>query len=173
MALFFLAASFQELFAADSTDLETSATVVPSILIDIEGGRNVRGKNTRFANNLIDFGKISFTNPENIPNGDAFRKDDVLTLEAVLDVAVDFNGTNQVNMSLSKLKTSSNPFSNTSFSLFDYSQTSGKTIFEYPQANRVTSLRKSGKVSLHLFFDIAAEQTGRVYDQFQLEVSPQ
>ena len=172
VAIFFLSVSFQRLLVAD-TKLEMGATVIPSILVTLEGGRNARGKSTAFISNQIDFGNVSFINPDNIANGDAFRQGNNLILEAVLNVSIDFNGADNVSLSLSKLKTSINSFAKSSFSLLNSIDGPSSKILEYPRSSRIATLHEPSTLMLRLLFDISPQQTGRIYDQFQLEVSPQ
>lgn len=171
---FLLATSFSLLLSgAQQAPTQVGATIDPSISITITGGRNSTGKTTILVNDQIDFGNVSFISPENISNGDAFREKDVLTLEAILDVAADFNGADSVALELSKLKASSNPFAQARYSLSKDRGAQAEVIFEHPRSNRIARFTSSDHLTLRMLFDIKPNQSGKIFDQFQLEVTPQ
>jgi len=173
-AFFLLATSFSLILSgAQQTPTGVGAVIDPSIAITITGGYNSAGKATIFVNDQIDFGNVNFISPESISNGDAFRERNVLTLEAVLDIAIDFNGANSVALELSKLKTSSNPFAQTRYSLSRERGSQAEVIFEHPRSNRIMRLAHSDHLTLRMLFDINPSQSGKIFDQFQLEATPQ
>src|SRR3989338_4118254 len=105
-------------FAEAQTDIHFGAQLTPTIQLTLEGGSNQFGKRTSIVNNSLDFGSVTFTHPELTSNGDAFLEDGLLKLEAIFDVGVVLSGTNSVALSLSRLRSSTNPFYRASYGFF-------------------------------------------------------
>lgn len=169
-ALFLSFGSERLLFGQTSTpNLETGVTLEPALEIGITGGTNPLGKKTLFAGGGINFGTISFTHPERISNGDAYLKNNLLHLEAIMQVSVTFNGFDSVALELKKLPSGGNSFHQSSYSLSTQREVAPEVIFEDPRNNRVQTLTQSSETLLRLVLEMTPRQKGWVRDGFRLE----
>lgn len=156
----------------DVPSLDFGATLDPSISITVSGGSNQYGKLTFFSGNSMDFGKVTFTRPDQISNGDAYLKAGRLMLETVINTEVVFNSITAVNLYVSKMRVSANPFNETYVTLSQDRSAIPDKIFEEPLSNKIIQLSSPSTVTFLLLLEISPQQTGRVSDYFKLTAQP-
>lgn len=157
---------------ADPNPFQFTASVSTDLQLTISGGNNERGKRTLLMGDSIQFGQVSFVQPETISTGDAYLDNGSLMLEAILDVNTVFNGTNQVRINLNKYSDSSNPFNEIYYSLSTSRAQSLEKVQTSPAKNPLKTIRRSSEFSLRVVFEIAPQQKGDFYDRLKLEALP-
>lgn len=153
----------------DLPNMETGVVLEPALEIRLGEGTNLFGKRTLFAGSGLHFGSISFTHPERISNGDAYLQNGHLYLEAVINVALTFNGVDSVSLDIKKLPVSSNPFYKTSFSTSLQRSVTPEPVFEDPRNTQVNTFTKSTEFPLRMVLELSPQQKGYIYDRFRLE----
>jgi len=93
-------------------DFTFGTTVDAALQISIRDGVSLYGHRTIFTGSGVDFGRVTFTNPELIGNGDAYVDNNKLYVEAILDIGIIFSGLLSVHVDLSKLMGAPNGFKN-------------------------------------------------------------
>lgn len=156
---------------AQTTPLGASATVQSAASISVGGALTSDGKQTLFSGGGIDFGQVSFLQPELVSNGSAYRVGGLLRLEAVFDVNVQFGGVNTVLVRLSKVQVSTNRFEEIYYTTSVLRSAVPVKVMEYPDRTEVTRLTTPETVKLRLLFDLTPQHQGTVKDRVQVEVS--
>lgn len=154
---------------AQSGSVDIGASVDSEIQLALRGVRNNFGKLTTLNGPAIQFGTVSFVNPETISNGDAYLENNHLMLEASTQVDITFNGATSVALSLKKMHLSDNPFYKTYYSLSTARTQPPEEIQMDPLESRLTSVTESSTIDLRLVFEISPRQQGRIFDRFQME----
>lgn len=167
--LILFSSHFKNISGQSAFDVGT--TLVSSVQIGLGEGTNQFGRKTILQGGVIDFGSVSFTHPEQVASGDAYRENGNLKLEAVVDVDVVFGGASSVSLELSRLKTSANPFHDTYYSLSTIRTDVAQQIYEEPRTNRIQTLTSSATLPLRLILEIRPNQTGRLSDRFRLQAT--
>ncbi|QQR80002.1 MAG: hypothetical protein IPJ69_11755 [Deltaproteobacteria bacterium] len=167
--LLLFSSQFQNI--SGQTAFDTGATVVSSVQIGLSEGMNQFGRKTIFQGGFIDFGSVTFTHPEQVASGDAYRDEGNLKLEAVMNVDIIFGGASSVSLELMKLRTSANPFNDTYYSLSTIRSDVAQQIYEEPRSNRIQTLTSSTTFPLRLILEIRPNQTGRLSDRFRLQAT--
>lgn len=152
-------------------DVDIGATVTTGIQLALSEGTNQFGKRTLLYGNAVNFGSVSFINPERIINGDAYLEDGLLVLEAVINFDIIFNGANAVFLQLSKLHASTNPFHKAGYSLAINRATTATEILTDPSKNTLATITESKSIPLRLTFEISPQQQGKISDRFRLEAT--
>ena len=129
------------------------AQVERGLQLSLAGGTNPLGKKTFFSGNTIDFGAVTFTQPELITNGDAYLEIGKLRLEAVLNMNLVFGGVASVTLDLTKLKASANSFRETYYSTSINRSDPLTVILQEPQKNRLQTLTASAEVPIRIVLD--------------------
>jgi len=155
----------------NTSDSDFGVIINPVVQISVKGGTNEFGKKTIFSGSGVGFGQVNFTQPELISNGDAYRIHHNLRIEAILILSIDYSGLNKINIRLSKLDVSSNPFHESYYSLSTNRVDVAQVIFDEPRKNLLKTLKNPGKVLLRMMFDITPRQKGRISDRFRITVS--
>lgn len=153
------------------SDTDVGADIMTGIQLALSGGTNQSGRRTILSNSILDFGSVSFITPELIANGDSFLENNHLMLEAVVNVDIVFNGTNAVFTKLSKLRTSTNPFYKTYYSLTTSRSGTKTEIQEDPIKSDLTTITEPSTITLRMLFEVSPQQTGRLSDRFRLEAT--
>ncbi len=167
----FLLFSSQFRKISGQTAFDAGATIVSSVQIGVSEGTNQFGRKTIFQGGLIDFGAVTFTHPEQVASGDAYREEGNLKLEAVVDVDIVFGGASSVSLELMKLRTSANPFNDAYYSLSTIRTDLAQQIYEEPRSNRIQTLTGSTSFPLRLILEVRPNQTGRLSDRFRLQAT--
>lgn len=154
---------------AQSGSVDIGASVTSEIQLTLRGAKNQFGKSTSLNGPAIEFGLVSFINPELISNGDAYTENNHLMLEAITQVDLTFNGPSSVALSLKKFRLSDNPFYKTYYSLSTSRTQVPEEIQTDPQQSRLTSVTESSTINLRLIFEISPRQQGKIFDRFQME----
>lgn len=154
---------------AQSGSVDIGASVDSEVQLALRGVRNNFGKLTTLNGPAIQFGTVSFVNPETISNGDAYLENNHLMLEASTQVDITFNSANSVALSLKKMHLSDNPFYKTYYSLSTARTQPPEEIQMDPLESRLTSVTESSTIDLRLVFEISPRQQGRIFDRFQME----
>ncbi|MBI2981212.1 MAG: hypothetical protein HYY44_02750 [Deltaproteobacteria bacterium] len=157
----------------EGTGVDVGAQVDRSLSISLEGGTNPFGKKSFFTGNAIDFGQVTFTQPELVTSGDAYREKGRLRLEAILNVGVVFGGLNAVTLDLTRLKLAANSFRETYFSPSTNRSDPLTVVLQDPEKNRITTLTQEGTIPLRVVMEISPEQHGRFTDRSRLEANAQ
>lgn len=156
---------------ADTNPFNFPASVSAELELTISGGNNEKGKRTLLLSDAIQFGKVSFVQPEIIATGDAYLSDGSLMLEAIIEIATVFNGTNQVSLRLTKLNESSNSFHAVYYSPSVSRSQSLEKVQTSPSKNLIKTIRKSTDFPIRVVFEISPEQKGDFYDRLKLEAT--
>lgn len=165
--------SFRPLFQTTETptDVDTGADVVAAIQLSLADGTNSSGKRTRVYLNNISFGSVSFIAPELISNGDSYLEDHHLMLEAIVNVEAVFNGASSASLQLKKMRTSTNPFYKTYYSLLVGRNDIKTEIQEDPLKDDLGIITEPTTLPLRLVFEISPQQKGHLTDRFRLEAT--
>lgn len=153
------------------SNTDVGADITTGVQLQMAGGSNQNGKRTLLQGTSINFGAVSFINPEFTTNGDAYLENNHLMLETIIDIGVVFNGATSVSMQLNKQRASINPFYKTYYSL-SVNRTSTKTeTAEDPLWSPLTTITEPATVSLRMVYEILPQQKGRLTDRFKLEAT--
>lgn len=154
--------------AIDTPNLNFGVTINPELQISIRDEVNAYGRRTLFTGSGVEFGTVSFTHPELIGNGDAYIQNNRLMLEAVLAISIMYNGVNAVQVDLTKVAGSPNPFKGTYFDLNKNRATMPIEILMEPRANRLLTMTTPGTLTLRLVFEVSPQQSGGLSDRFRI-----
>lgn len=154
--------------AIDTPNLNFGVTVNPELQISIRDEVNAYGRRTLFTGSGVNFGSVSFTHPELIGNGDAYIQNNRLMLEAVLSIAIAYNGVNTVQVDLTKVAGSPAPFKGTYFDLSKNRATMPIEVLLEPRSNRLTTMSNPGSFTLRLVFEVSPQQSGALSDRFRI-----
>lgn len=154
--------------AVDTPNLNFGVTINPELQISIRDEVNAYGRRTLFTGSGVEFGSVSFTHPELIGNGDAYIQNNRLMLEAVLNISIMYNGVNTVQVDLTKVAGSPNPFKNAYYDLSKNRATMPIEILMEPRANRLATMVNPGAFTLRLVFEVSPQQSGALSDRFRV-----
>lgn len=148
-------------------------TVDPALQISIQDGTNLYGRRTIFSGSGVEFGRVTFTNPGLIGNGDAYTDDNRLYLEAILNVGITYSGLLAVTLDLSKLAGAANPFKNVLFSLSKNRSELAVEVLTEPRANRLATLTAPATIPVRLVFEVSPQQSGNIADRLRIIAASQ
>lgn len=154
--------------AIDTPNLNFGVTVNPELQITIKDEVNAYGRRTLFTGSGVEFGSVSFTHPELIGNGDAYIQNNRLMLEAVLAVGIMYNGVNTVQVDLTKVAGSPNPFKNVYYDLSKNRTTMPIEVLMEPRVMRILSMNNPSTFTLRLIFEVAPQQSGSLSDRLRI-----
>jgi hypothetical protein len=89
-------------------------------------------------------------------------------LEAVLAVGIMYNGVNAVQVDLTKVAGTPNPFKNVYFDLSKNRATMPIEVLMEPRANRLTTMTTPGTFTLRMVFEVSPQQSGNLSDRFRV-----
>ncbi|MFH1874311.1 MAG: hypothetical protein ABH859_03885 [Pseudomonadota bacterium] len=146
-----------------------SADVSSSLSISLEGGRNYRGRDTRIFNNNLNFGSVSFLNPDLINNGDAFLENSYLILEATLKMTIVGNGYTQGQILANRQISTSETFSKVRSSTSDLGTENSIDILFEPSVTQIKTFdTNTTELSIRFLYYIDRSQSGSFADTINL-----
>ncbi len=155
-----------------SQPFAAKANVSSSLSVSLEGSRNYRGRETRIFNDNINFGSVSFLNPDLVSNGDAFRESSYLILEASLNMTVVGNGYTQGQIVASRRVSTSESFYKACSST---SNIGTENSVDIPFEPSVTQIRtfdtKTTDIPIRFLYYIDRSQAGSFTDTINLTAS--
>lgn len=162
--------------AADTNQtpsLSFGTTVDPALNITVGDGSNLYGRRTIFSGSGVDFGKVTFTNPSLVGNGDAYVASNRLWLEAILDISISFSGLTAATVELSKSAGSANPFSVALFSMSKNRSELAVEILTEPRGNQLTTINAPTTFPVRLVFGVSPQQSGNIGDRLRIVATSQ
>lgn len=155
-------------------EIFAQAQILPGISLELRGGVNQRGKRTILQGGSVNFGNISFVEPEFITNGDAYFRERDLWLEAILEAKVVFNGAPAVDLAISKIYTGANQFSKVLYSEGLRQNDETKDIPNHPDTVALGTINNSGDdIKFRLIGVVTPDQIGSLIAKIQIGAEKQ
>lgn len=154
-------------------NLSFGTTVDAALQITLRDGTNLYGRRTIFSGSGVEFGRVTFTNPGLVGNGDAYIDDNRLFLEAILDIGISFSGLLSAAVDLSKVAGAPNSFKSSLFSLSKNRSELAVEVLTEPRANRLATINSPTTFPIRFVFEVSPQQSGNIADRFRIIASSQ
>lgn len=152
--------------------LSSKASLSSSLTVTLSGGSNYRGRETRIFNNSIEFGQVSFTDPDLIDNGDAFIEKQYMVLEAIVEMEISGNGFSSGEVTAYRIIPTSESFEKVMTSGVKWGTANAIEIPFTPSTSKISEIQKdTTKMPLRFLYFINRTQFGTLVDTITLTVN--